>query len=163
MFLKSILYIHHLNNFHSIAIYQFNSYELLHIMIIFCCSSTICLLYFLFKVDETHETEKKAQLTASLSGLVTAGTITQDQADKILAYVNTLEANKPDLGTTAPSADQKDKKTNPLSALVDNGTLTQAQLDEVCKVLPMGGGHGHGGHAGSRMNKPAKATTDTSK
>jgi hypothetical protein len=111
-------------------------------------------------LQATHETEKNAKLTEGLNTLVTAGTITQAQADKVLAYVAILETTKLEPGT-APSADQKDKKTNPLSELVDNGTLTQAQLDEVSKVLPIGRGHGHGSHDGSGINKPAKATTDT--
>lgn len=109
------------------------------------------------KLQEARDTEMKAKLTEGLSGLVTAGTITQEQSDKVLAYVNTLEANKP-----APSKDPatatKVEKKNPLSALVDNGTLTQAQLDAVCKVLPLGGGRGHGGPG---IDKPANAAADS--
>jgi len=112
------------------------------------------------KLQESRDTEKKAKLTEGLSGLVTSGTITQEQADKVLAYANTLEANKPAPGT-APAAAPKEEKKNPLSSLVDDGTLTQAQLDAVCKVLPMGGGRGHGGPGGLGMNRPAKAAADT--
>jgi hypothetical protein len=112
------------------------------------------------KLQEIHGTEKKAKLTEGLSSLVTATTITQEQADKVIAYMDTVRASKK-ASDTAPATNETDKKTNPLSALVDNGTLTQAQLDEVSKVLPMGGGHGHGGHDGAGKAKGAKTTTDT--
>lgn len=101
------------------------------------------------KLQEIRDTERTTKLTEGLKGLVTAGTITQEQADKVLAYINTLEANKPAKGT-APAEDKASTtqgtstNKNPLSALVDNGTLTQAQLDAVAKALPFGGGHGHG-------------------
>lgn len=109
------------------------------------------------KLQETRETERKQKLTEGLSGLVTAGTITQTQADKVLAYVDTLEANKQASDKTSTTATKEEKK-NPLSALVDNGTLTQEQLDAVSKVLSIGGGRGHG-----KLNadKPVKAAADT--
>jgi hypothetical protein len=108
------------------------------------------------KLQETRTAEKKASVTEGLSSLVTAGTITQDQADKVVKYIDTLEANKP-AKDAAATAEQKQEKKNPLSALVDDGTLTQAQLDEVSKVVHFGGGHGHGGHGDKGMGKQAKA------
>lgn len=112
------------------------------------------------KLKESHDAEKKAKLTEGLNSLVTSGTITQQQADKILAYENTLEANKPAPGTN-PTDIQNSEKKSPLSALVDDGTLTQEQLDAVRKVLPIGGGYGHGGYGGNGMDRSAKDTTDT--
>lgn len=99
-------------------------------------------------------------MTERLSGLVTAGTITQEQADKVIAYIDTLKAMKT-ASDAAPSTNQTDKNTNPLSALVDKGTLTQAQLDEVSKVLPMDGGHRQGGPKGASKDKASKTVTDT--
>lgn len=100
------------------------------------------------KLQEIHRAERTANITESLKGLVAAGTITQAQADKVIAYINTLEANKPAPGTLLkegekPFAERREKK-NPLSELVDNGTLTQAQLDAITKVLPVRGGKCHG-------------------
>ncbi|MDF2522950.1 MAG: hypothetical protein K0R31_591 [Clostridiales bacterium] len=112
------------------------------------------------KLKESHKADKNAKLTEGLSSLVTAGTITQQQADKILAYVSTLEANKPAAGTN-PTDTQSNEKKSPLSALVDDGTLTQEQLDAVSKVLHRGGVYGHGGHGGHGMDRPAKDNTDT--
>jgi hypothetical protein len=111
------------------------------------------------KLHETRTAEREANLNEGLSGLVTAGTISQEQSDKILAYVNTLKANKQAKGTEQ-TAGQKSEKKSPLSALVDDGTLTQAQLDEVSKVLPIGGGRGHGSDRSHGMNKADKASTD---
>jgi hypothetical protein len=110
------------------------------------------------KLQETRTAEKKAEVTEGLAGLVTAGTISQDQADKVAKYMETLQANKPAKDAAAP--EQKQEKKNPLSALVDDGTLTQAQLDEVSKVVHFGKGHGHGGRGGrggKDFNKQATA------
>ena len=116
------------------------------------------------KLQETRDAEMKAKLTEGLSSLVKAGTITQEQSDKVMTYINTLEATKPTFGTVPselkdPAAEKAETKKNLLSALVDNGTLTQAQLDAIAKVFPMGKAHGHGGPGFSGMNKPADATT----
>ncbi len=116
------------------------------------------------KLEENRDAEMKAKLTEGLSSLVKAGTITKEQSDKVLAYINTLEANKPAPGTVPAepkdsTAEKAEVKKNPLSALVDNGTLTQAQLNAIAKVLLMGKGRGHGGPGFSRMNKPVDATS----
>jgi hypothetical protein len=120
------------------------------------------------KLQETRDAEMKAKLTEGLSSLVKAGTITQEQSDKVSTYINTLEANKLAPGKIPsepkdPAAYKAEAKKNPLSALVDNGTLTQAQLNAIAKVLPMGKGHGHGGPEFSGMNKPVDATTSATK
>jgi hypothetical protein len=110
------------------------------------------------KLQETRSAEKKAKLSEGLSSLVSSGTITKEQSDKILEYVSTIEASKPAKGTETPATEKTERK-NPLSALVDNGTLTQAQLDAVSKVLPMGGGHG--GHGKDRKVKASAGTTSS--
>lgn len=105
------------------------------------------------KFQETRDTERTTKLTEGLKELVTAGTITQEQADKVLAYINTLEASKPAKDTTSTEDKSSTSSKNLLSALVDNGTLTQAQLDAVTKALPFGGDRGHGFNGGKGMGR----------
>jgi hypothetical protein len=121
------------------------------------------------KLQETRQAEMKAKMTQGLSSLVTPGTITQAQADKVIAYITSQEANrKADFDKTAGTkTEQKPDPTtarkSPLSSLVSDGTLTQAQADAILKALPMGGGHGHGGpggHGGPHMDG-GKAPTAT--
>lgn len=112
------------------------------------------------KLKESHEAERKAKLQEGLKTVVTAGTITQEQADKVLDYVNTMEANKPSPDSNKEAKPDM-KKKNPLSKLVEDGTLTQEQLEAICKVLPMGGGHGD--HRGPGMDKMVKPSADMSK
>lgn len=112
------------------------------------------------KIKESHDAERTAKLTESLKEVVTAGTITQEQSDKVLAYINTMEANRPSPDAKKEATPDKERK-NPLSKLVDDGTLTQEQLDAICKVLPMGGGHGE--HRGGGMDKMAKHSANMNK
>lgn len=112
------------------------------------------------KLHEIRDAEKEAKLNEGLSGLVTAGTITQEQSDKIITYEKTLEANKPAKDADETAAPKTERK-NPLSTLVDDGTLTQVQLDEVSKVIQMGG-RGHGGHKNHGMSRGDKASTEAS-
>jgi hypothetical protein len=108
------------------------------------------------KLNEARSAENQAKVTEALNGLVIAQTITQEQADKILTYINTIESNRSQADRTAETMQNKEKKSH-LSAFVDDGTLTQAQLDEVCKVLPVWGGRGHGGNKDFGGNKTARA------
>lgn len=112
------------------------------------------------KLKETHDAERTAKFTESLNQIVTAGTITQEQADKVMAYMKTMEANRP--APDAKKEDMKDKeKKNPLTKLVEDGTLTQDQLDAICKAMPMGGNHG--GHRGFDMDKMGKSSVEINK
>ncbi len=84
-----------------------------------------------------------------LSALVTAGTITQAQADAINAA---FDAARPAQGTAKPTtaptdAERTAKKRAVLAPLVSAGTITQAQADAVIAAMPVGGG-GRGGHGG---------------
>lgn len=121
------------------------------------------------KLQETYAAERNAKLAEGLSNLVSAGTITQEQADKVLAFIDTLKAGKLSSATDTAAA-PKVEKINPLSQLVDEGTLTQEQLDAVKKALFIGGGRIQGGpgrfngkrdSGGARMDRQAKADTDT--
>jgi hypothetical protein len=46
------------------------------------------------KLKETRTAEKKAKLTESLNSLVSSGTISKEQSDKIISYVRSLEVSK---------------------------------------------------------------------
>lgn len=86
-----------------------------------------------------------------LSTLVTAGTITQAQADAInAAFDAARRATGTAKPTTAPTdAERTAKKKAVLAPLVSAGTITQAQADAVVAAMPVGGGgHGGGGRGG---------------
>jgi len=69
--------------------------------------------------------QMQASMQKALAGLVSKGTITQSQADKVVqAYANF----KPTPGSG--------QRTNPLDQLVTNGTLTQDQLTAIRQALP---------------------------
>jgi hypothetical protein len=98
-----------------------------------------------------------------LASLVTAGTITQAQADAITAA---FKAAKPAAGTAKPATPPTDaerlaKHKAVLAPLVSAGTITQAQADAVIAAMPArgprGGGDGQG--KGGRGPKGTKSTT----
>ncbi len=98
------------------------------------------------KAGKTDRGGKGGHLTA----LVTAGTITQAQADAIKAA---FDAARPAQGTAKPAtppteAERLAKHKAVLAPLVSAGTITQAQADAVIAAMPAGGGHG--GHRGGR-------------
>ena len=83
-----------------------------------------------------------ANIKKALSGLVSKGTITQDQADKI---AQAFSSNKP--GQSQGGQQGK----GPLDTLVANGTLTKSQADAVMQVLPQPP-NGSGGPAPGQTN-----------
>ncbi len=83
--------------------------------------------------------EMKKQTQESMKTLVTAGTITQAQSDKIVAALTTKPADNKD-GDKKPESNKDDSKQtsddsktkiSPLSKLVTDGVITQAQSDAV--------------------------------
>ncbi len=86
--------------------------------------------------------QMQASMKKALSGLVSKGTITQDQADKI---VQAFTSNKPGQGQAQGGGN------GPLNTLVANGTLTQSQADAVMQVLPQFP-NGSGGPAPGQAN-----------
>lgn len=98
--------------------------------------------------DSTKPTEEqmKTQTQESIQPLITAGTITQAQADKIVTALSTRPAknsdnqSKPqDNGQTTqqekPQNDGQIGKGGPLSQLVTDGVITQAQADAVMEKV----------------------------
>ena len=86
----------------------------------------------------------KASYENVLKSLVTAGTITQDQSDKVLEAVTKNVPKSGDQGTnqsnsqknsqgqnTGAGNGQNRTRNNPLSALVTSGVITQAQADAI--------------------------------
>ena len=69
-----------------------------------------------------------AEMKAAIEKLVTAGTITQAQADTVLKIYTPAERKG--------AADRERK--HPIAELVTAGTITQAQADEVAKVFTPG-------------------------
>lgn len=90
-----------------------------------------------------------------LSALVTAGTITQAQADAIhVAFDAARPAKGTAKPTTAPTdAERLAKRKAVLAPLVTAGTITQAQSDAVIAAMPVGGHGGHGDGGGGRDGK----------
>ena len=76
----------------------------------------------------------QADMKKALSGLVSKGTITQAQADKVIQL---FANNKPGQGGQMGQGGQ-----NSLDQLVTSGTLTQDQLKAVQQVLPQPQGPG---------------------
>lgn len=79
----------------------------------------------------------------ALSGLVSKGTITQAQADKVIQL---FANNKPGQGGQKGQGGQ-----SPLDQLVTDGTLTQDQLKAVQQALP---------HPQGNNNSPGPAQTN---
>ena len=87
------------------------------------------------------------EMKSNIDSLITAGTITKDQGDKI---IEALTANRPQRGNAqgAPKANgeqgntqnggQRPKGNSPLSKLVSDGTITQAQADAVMQNMRKG-------------------------
>lgn len=85
--------------------------------------------------------EMKKRTQDSIKPLITAGTITQAQSDKI---VETLTANRTNNSGQKKSqngqqgnqnSNQSKTKTSPLSKLVSDGVITQAQADAVMQKM----------------------------
>ena len=101
-------------------------------------------------------------LKAKLDELVKAGTITQAQEDKIVAYMEQVQADikaekeKIEAMTEderkAYLEQNKGKKTGALEALVSNGTITQVQADAMAEALGTKGAKGQGkGYIGNGL------------
>ncbi|MBV7273567.1 hypothetical protein I6U48_11665 [Clostridium sp. PL3] len=90
--------------------------------------------------------QMKQRMQDNLKALVTAGTITQAQSDKILEALTTNTGKKDDQGKSQNNTqnnnqnnqqgnNQNRQRTNPLSKLVSDGTITQAQADAVMQKV----------------------------
>lgn len=111
--------------------------------------------------------QMKQRMQDNLKGLVTAGTITQAQSDKILEALTSNTQKKDNQGTSQNNAqnnnqnnqqdnskqgnNQNKPRSNPLSKLVSDGTITQAQADAVMQKIRGNSNHRNSGQ-GSQNN-----------
>ncbi|NMM62014.1 hypothetical protein HBE96_04775 [Clostridium sp. P21] len=97
--------------------------------------------------------ERKKQIQEGVKALVTAGTITQAQSDKIVEALTTMpsgnkdgenkqDSNKPDNKPNQQGGQQdnnqnsnQNKPGSPLSKLVSEGVITQTQADAVMEKI----------------------------
>lgn len=100
------------------------------------------------KGNRPNAEQMKTRIQDSIKPLVTAGTITQDQADKIVtAYTTRPAGNEQNKsqdkqqnnqnGNNANNGQkgQNRQRFNPLSKLVTDGVITQAQADAVMQKI----------------------------
>jgi polyhydroxyalkanoate synthesis regulator phasin len=83
---------------------------------------------------ETERTKRLADMKTAISGLVSAGALSQEKANKIIAACTELSAKK------------ADQIKGPFSELVTSGVLTQNQADAIAKALFKGGPGPRYGH-----------------
>lgn len=108
------------------------------------------------------ETNMKSQLKT----LVDKGTITQAQADKVLAYLQKMaESRKADFEKVknmtqaerqAYMEANRDKDQNPLTQLVTDKVLSQEQADAIAQLMPMHKGRGMKGEKPDAAASQAK-------
>lgn len=91
--------------------------------------------------NRPSQEQMKKRMQDNIQPLVTAGTITQEQADKIIAAYTTRPAgNKQNRSQDKQQNNnqrnnQNRQKNNPLSKLVSDGVITQAQADAVMEKM----------------------------
>jgi hypothetical protein len=101
--------------------------------------------------EKNRQSQRQAMIEESLDSLVTDNTITQAQADKILAsWEDQEETRQAEMEKMKSMTDDerkafmktlKGEKQNCLAELVDDDVLTQNEADAVAKVLFQKGGH----------------------
>lgn len=102
--------------------------------------------------QQEQQLKRQEQMKNQLDNLVNSGTITQEQEDKIIAYLEKQQENRraemdAEKDSVKSMTDDERKayfeskkgtrpeKSAPLKELVDNGTLTQEQADAAAKAL----------------------------
>lgn len=96
--------------------------------------------------------QMKKMVQDSLQPLITAGTITQAQADKIVTAYTTHPAGDGEKNKkqdkqqnnqqeNTQNKDENKQRVNPLSKLVSDGTITQAQSDAVIQKMKENSAH----------------------
>lgn len=109
----------------------------------------------------TEQMKKRVQ--DSIQPLVTAGTITQAQADKIITAYEARPAGNGQKNKTQDNQQssqqgstqnngQNKQRFNPLSKLVSDGTITQAQADAVTQKMKEKSTHKNNGQSSQNSN-----------
>lgn len=108
-----------------------------------------------------HEAERLQNISDKLAAGVKAGTITQDQSDKILAKVKELQAKREANHAKMETMTKDERK----AAMEAERTALKAWIsdnkipDAFAHFLRMGGGHGMGGHG--MMDSDKDGTPDS--
>ena len=99
--------------------------------------------------------QMETQMQTKLKTLVDKGTITQAQADKVVAYLKKMqETRKADFAKVKNMTQaERDKFKNPLAQLVTDKGLTQEQADAIAKLMPMHKGKGMKGDLAANQTK----------
>jgi polyhydroxyalkanoate synthesis regulator phasin len=107
--------------------------------------------------------QMETELQAKLKTLVDKGTITQAQADKVVAYLKKMqETRKADFAKVknmtqaerkAYMEQNRDKFKNPLAQLVTDKVLSQDQADAIAQLMPMHRGKGMKGDLAANQTK----------
>lgn len=114
--------------------------------------------------DKPSAEQRKTQLQTSIKPLVTAGTITQDQANKILEALTTVpsgsEQNKSSDNQQSSNKDTKQNKPqdNRLAKLVSEGVITQAQSDAVMQKIKESFPHRDNGQDSGSENSSSESS-----
>jgi polyhydroxyalkanoate synthesis regulator phasin len=113
--------------------------------------------------------QMKQRMEDNLKALVTAGTITQAQSDKILEALTANNQNKDNQvnsknnqqNSNQQGNNQNKQRYNPLSKLVSDGTITQAQADAVMQKI-RGNRHGNNGQGSQNNTQGSQSSTQSS-
>lgn len=106
------------------------------------------------KIREIADQQHQKRISDNLKTLVEKGTITREQADKILKKFEDAKKERESLAQKMENMtlkeirqyiqDNKVKPQDPVSQLVADGTITQDQAEAIGKIFP------HKGHRGGR-------------
>lgn len=115
--------------------------------------------------NRPNAAQMKQRIQDSIKPLVSDGTITQDQADKIVdAMANRPRGNGQNgqnggqntAQNNTQSSGQNKQRNNPLTNLVSDGVITQAQADAVMQKV--GGGFGNRNHNQASQNSNSQSS-----
>jgi Copper amine oxidase N-terminal domain. len=105
--------------------------------------------------------DMKEKVQTVLTSLVSAGTLTQEKADKVLTYFDSTGTEQSSSTTPTQGATMK---ADPISQAVTDGVITQAEADAIKKaMMPEGGQGGPGNAPGASGTSTGSTSTSSSK